>query len=541
VQHDVNLTVEQRKTYAAGDDTVTNDGDVDATATSLTTAVGLGVGVDGNAAVKVSSTAQANADGVDLGGGNDSLISTGDLTVSSDATANALSLVISAKTSSTTPSGSSGSAAATPAPTAKPLKAVANGSATSTARATGIDGDSGVADSLMSLRIEIDSLESISISGLRSDTRVGGNDNVINHGAIDATATAISRAASGSLAINAAATANVTSTAAADATGIDLGAGDDTLNNTGNLVATSDARAQALAVAVGIESSSDSSATSGAGSGSTGAAAASGSSGSGAAATTPKPPTFDSAADASAKAEARATGIGGDSHAGDTIDSIGLSLSSDNGLSIQYSNLSTRQSGNDAVINDGDIDTRATAATIVASVAFTMKGSASANTASTTDAKAIAIDLGGGQDTATNTGDLTALADSTAFGLSADIVAKKGGSGTSPSDVASSGFWQGGTKAEATATGIDAAGTQTSETRARLTVNSDGLNVLYETRKDNVGADAADIINNSGSIDATANATATAVNASASAEGKAAAVTHSDSKADAAGIIGGAG
>ena len=61
---------------------------------STTRAGSVGVSIDGEATAKVASEAESNAIAVDLGGGNDTLVNTGQLTTTADSTANALGIAL---------------------------------------------------------------------------------------------------------------------------------------------------------------------------------------------------------------------------------------------------------------------------------------------------------------------------------------------------------------------------------------------------------------------------------------------------------------
>jgi len=106
--------------------------------------------------------------------------------------------------------------------------------------------------------------------------------------------------------------------------------------------------------------------------------------------------------------------------------------------------------GGETLTNDGQIDAAADAATASASIAVSMKGVAGASATATGKADAIAIDASAGDDvdTVTNNGVLTANA--TALSTAASISVTNQGLA-----IASGAVWDGGTKAEGSARGID--------------------------------------------------------------------------------------
>jgi len=107
-------------------------------------------------------------------------------------------------------------------------------------------------------------------------------------------------------------------------------------------------------------------------------------------------------------------------------------------------------SGGETLTNDGQIDAAADAATASASIAVSMKGVAGASATATGKADAIAIDASAGDDvdTVTNNGILTVAA--TALSTAASISVTNEGLA-----IASGAVWDGGTKAEGSARGID--------------------------------------------------------------------------------------
>ena len=132
------LRLTASKTHQSGDDHVTNSATIDATATAAVTSGGVtaATGVKGSAGAKMTSSAEAEAAAVDLGGGNDTLINTVDGSLSAVATADALALTgsIVAKTNVSTKGE---------------IKSTTDGSVKATAEATGIAADNLSADSTL--------------------------------------------------------------------------------------------------------------------------------------------------------------------------------------------------------------------------------------------------------------------------------------------------------------------------------------------------------------------------------------------------------
>ena len=485
------LTLKQTETHASGDDHVINSGAVTAQALATARTAGVGVTIGGKAASKAAATSEAEAVAVDLGGGNDALTNTGTLASTATSHATALDEAVGVKLD----------------PSAKEkVKSVADASATATSRATGIAADGVDGDTVAEVRITYDS-SGAGLSASRTETYASGDDDVSNSARVDATATSITHAAAVGVTIDGAASAKTTSSADSAATAIDLGGGNDSLMNNvaGTLTASATSDVSALNAAVGISSDTSSDASK-----------------------------SRSAADGSAKSTATAIGIAADGMHGDT--QSGLKITYDaNGPALDYTQSETHASGDDFVINDATIAAGATAIARSASVGLTIKGAASAKSTSTTEARTSAIEMGGGSDTVVNTGMLASVADSTANALKVAV-------SSDGRAVSSDGLWHGGTKAEASAAGIDAAGgANDSSSETALSVDSTGVHFLYEKAVDNAIADGNDRITNYGDILAQASAPLDAANVSVTSEGTAAAISHVEAKAGSVGIKGGSG
>jgi len=511
---------------ATGDDTVTNDAEVRADATATTLAAGAGVAINGKASAKVKSEAGAEAAAIDLGGGNDTLTNTGTgtLTATAWSTAASLDIAVGDKTD--------------PATKGK-IKSAAEGGATANSTAVGISADGLGTDTEYTLELtskdtSTDTTESSShtVSFSQKTAHASGDDTVTNDAEVGATSTAVTLAAGVGVTINGSASAKVNSEAEAEAAAIDLGGGNDTLTNTGKLTVSAVSDASALNVAVGETSDASSSRKNGSNS--------------------------QSAAAGGASASSTAVGISADGLTGDTERGGNLVID-DQGplfgysLLLAYDKSETHASGDDVVTNHGDIEVNANATARAAGVGVTVNGAASASSKSSTESVATAIDLGRGSDMLTNTGKLTATADSSSQALNVAVSTK--GRATS-----SDGLWHGGVKSDASATGIDAAGARDSSTADKVSVDDTGIHASFETTKGDITADlhhqitnpdgtanadttvdGNDQIVNYGDIEAYATATSNAANVSVTSEGTAAAISHAEAKAVSAGIRAGSG
>ena len=495
----------------SGDDTVSNAAVVTSRATATSRELAVGVTIDGKASVKTESIATADAAGIDLGGGNDTLLSnTGTLTVTSDATARALAISLGLQTST------GGSTTEKPKATAGAGGATANASVNAEATAIGISADSLNADKTETGSLVFRGLQP-ELHLERSQARASGNDTLTNDGAITATATSVSQAIAAGAGVGGNATMKTASTANANAAGIDLGAGNDTLTNNGEVKATSSATAEALNFSL-VATSESSSET--------------------------KPKRATSSVDANATAEARATGLSGDSTQSDGLLKLDLAVgnSLDQGVVFGFLKSDTRPGGNDTITNTGAVEANATATSVAAGIGLNAEGVAKARTTSTAEAAATAIDLGVGADTLTNEGQLKSFATSIAAGL-AGVITNKGRAGSFEGFFAASeGLWKGGIESTATAIGIDGSGAADKSTSVNVELSGDiGVDARFVKREDGVSADLSDTITNKGSLDVAATALAGSVNVSVTAEGMAMAMSDLESNALATGVRGGQG
>ncbi len=521
----LSLTATASLTRPSGDDTVSNAASVTAGATATSQEIAASVTIDGKAAAKADATATAEAAGIDLGGGSDRLTSnTGTVTVTADSTANALTVAVGVQSSgggTTPPAGGSGEAVAAAAkekPKATPGAggAAVEASVTSTANAIGISADSLLADTAGAGLISVGP-DGLKVHVETSETRGNGTDTVTNDGAITTTATSNSVAIGVGASVGGNATVKTSSEANATATAIDLGGGNDTATNNGALTASATSNAQAVSLALVGESESSSS---------------------------EKAKRAKSTTEAGATAEARATGLSADSSLYDKLFTVDLTIGDSlaDGVTFGFLKSTAPSTGDDIVTNTGTVHAEASATTLSAAVTLVAEGAATARTTSEATAVATGIGLGGGADNLFNTGNLTAISTATAGGVGISLT-NKGSVGSSGGFFAASeGLWKGGVEAKSTAVGIDGTGGATTSKSLTVALSGDiGLDVRFEDREDSVTADKADVIRNTGNIEATATANAGTINVAATAEGAAGAISDVESSALAVGIRGGQG
>ena len=277
--------------------------------------------------------------------------------------------------------------------------------------------------------------------------------------------------------------------------GIDSGAGDDTLDNSGNIRASATTVAASGAVSVvGVGGAAGAVSTATAKSDSTAI-----DTGDGEDAITSSG-ILTSAAFANADAvNVSVTGVGGVSVSGNNVwDGGTLSEAKSRGIN--------SGDGDDAVDNSGDMTTTATAVTGTGAVSVTgVGGVAGAISTATATSDSTAIETGAGDDMVTNSGDLTTETVAIAAAVN---VAVTGVGGVS---IAGNNVWDGGTLSEAQARGIDS-------------------------------GDGDDRLNNSGDISASATTvTATGAVSVTGVGGVSGAVSTSTAKSDATAIDMGAG
>ena len=445
----------KEQTAAVGNDVIANRGRIDTLATSITGGLGVSVAIDGAAKADVNATSKSKATAIEGGGGDDRITSTGDITATADAGAIALSVAVGKKTNENSSA-----------------KTKVDASSVTEATATGIAGDGGLDDTSRSVTVTIDD-NGLLAEFIDQTTAAAGNDEMINSGAVRSEATATSGAVSVAVTIDGAARADANSSATAKATGLDSGAGSDLIDNSGALQADASATSYTLNVAV----SSDGRAVTNAG-----------------------------LMDGGNKAEASATGIssaGGQYQKSTTVN--GFIDFNNIAVDAVYQAVTDSLSGDgtDVITNSGSIVANSTAFAPEVTAGITGDGLAVSIGRTQAEANASAINAGNLGDNIDNSGDLIVNVLSTAV-LANVAVAGKGLA------VATNAVWDGGTKAEASATGIDAdSGSMTTKT-VSAKANKDVAYVRYNDEFQAASGD--DNVVNTGRIDASAFALAPSLN-----------------------------
>ena len=465
---------------ASGIDEIDNTGNVTATAVAAAPAIAGTLTVAGVGAAVATSEAEATALALDAGAGGDTIINSGELV--STAVANAISI-----RSVTTLAGVAAAA-----------DSVWDGGTSAAAEAIGIGGDGvGRNETIQSTIDVVDG--DVHVGSEYSNVSPDGNDRIFNTG--DVTATSVIVAPSVSVASTAIGSSVALSTATAHgrSIAIDAGAGNDEVDNSGNLNAASVANADAISVAFALA----------------GVAVAS-----------------DAVWDGGTTATAEAIGIAGDRAVSDS--SIAASVDVVDG-SVRIGVLTTEDDvgGRDIIDNSGEINATAVAVAPSISIASGLVGGAAALTTSTAESRAAAIDAGSGVDIITNNGPLRATSFSNADAISfAQLLVGVSAAGTAA--------WDGGPTALAEAIGISGDGHGSSTSTDRFVEFIDGdIRILEETVRENVGGN--DIITNTGSILADADAIGVSADVALTGVGMAAAVSTSEAHARAAAIDAGGG
>lgn len=516
------ITHESSRIAATGDNSITNRGSVGAVATATTMTGSGALAIDGEASASATSDARAAATGIDAGGGHDVVDNSGLINTVATAAATGLSVGVSITSDSTDgdPSGT----------TASGSTAAADAGVTAAATATGIAGDSdeGSAETKLELVVSSDA----AVLDYRSTREAArGNDSLRNTGSIDVLANSISGAGAGSVTVAGDASARAASTANAGATGINAGAGDDAVENSGSLVAEAGAAATGLSAGVSLASGGD-----GSGSGDTGTVQSIVDSFTGPKATV----------DASVTADATATGIAGDATGQSTETEWNLAISPD-GLTFDSRFRNEAANGQDRITNSGAVLALANAVSGAGVAEVVLDGDASANAASTATSSAMAIDAGGGDDRVVNTGALVAEAGAVAAGSSVGVGIASEQDGDSASTAgASSAAAEASVTARAMATGIrgdNGEGSRETETHLGIEVdaedNTGGIEFARAERT--FAATGDDTIDNGASVTVLANALSGAGGGAVALEGNATASAGSKAEGMATGIDAGTG
>jgi hypothetical protein len=606
----------------SGNNIIANEGAIDTSATAVTASVGVSVVGKGVAAAASTSTADAESVGIDLGEGTESLANTGAITADALATAVAVNVAVTGKgvagaldtvwdggTTATAiakgiEAGAVDNVIANEATITTDSVAVAASvgvsvsgkgvsaaitTATSVAESAGID--TGEGDDIVYNAGSIDAdatanadAVTVAVSGqgvagaanavwdggttsmaTAKGIDVGsGEDIVMNEAAVDASADAITVAASVAVVGKGVGVAASTSTANGEAVAIDMGDGAATVQNTGVLYAEAtsvavtanvavagqgvagsadavwDGGTKSLAVAKGIETAdsedtvvneakveaeSDAVTVSagisvvGTGVGlATSTSSAVGESvgldaGDGMDALLN---TGEIVSDASATAVSASVSVAGTGVAG-SADAVwdGGTKATATAMGIDAGN------GNNTVTNAAKIDAETDATTVSAAISVAGTGVGLATSTSTAEADTVGIAAGSGMDMVVNTGEI--ILDGTATAVSAQVSVV--GTGVA---AASDAVWDGGTKATSIAKGLDtASGDDIISNAAKIDVETDavtvsvavsvagtGVGVAMSTstaKAESVGIDSghgADTVENTEEIDADASSTA---------------------------------
>ena len=436
-----------------GADKVVNDGDITATSDATTVSVNVSVAVTGGAGAVGTATGTSNATAIDTGDGADTILNrnTGLPNRAGTLTADADALAIAANVSITT------------AGVAVAADSVWDGGTKAEATARGID------------------------AGL-------GADAVTNESDIVATSYAETVSVAGGVAITGVAGAIASATGKSSSTAIDagFGIGGDTIANSGILRAT--AETLAVSAALGFTTAGLSVAGNASWDGGvTGDAIATGIAGSSGADTVTNARLIETTADSDAIAATGSFAVLGVAGAVSTATSKGQSTGIDGGAGNDaIQNLAAGEltanadayalavdvaitgggvtvaadsvwnggttaeatakgihggAGLDAITNHALISTSAVSTTDSVKVALTGIGAGGAISTSTSTANATAIDGGGDADVITNRANLTATSDATGRGVAVTVTGVGG-------SIGGDAFWDGGTKANANATGI---------------------------------------------------------------------------------------
>ncbi|MBI9091799.1 MAG: hypothetical protein JEZ12_21520 [Desulfobacterium sp.] len=486
-------TIYAYKTASGGNDILTNTGNISAVATAVTASGSVSVSEEGAVKADAVSSAAASAMGLDTGMGNDTVENSGEITAV--ATAVAASLEIS---SSNSTADSSRSAV---------TRALVDYGASAESNATGIAGDSGFASHRVDETATLTE-EALTVSVSVEKAVSSGDDTISNTGAVTAVSTAVSGAGSGAVSINKAAKAHSNSTASAISMGIDAGAGNDTVTNSGDVTAVSTAVANSLSV--GYSEADDGEIT------------------------------------ANATAEAVATGIRGDGDLTGGSFSTEVVLTND-ALDIGTDISVTSGTGSDTIDNSGQVTAVATAVSGAAAIAGSSSGDKTtavihkANIAeanSTAVASATGIDAGSGDDVVINSGEVTAVSTAVAGALELSISSSKDSSTTKNWLMQS--IMGGGASANATAIGIRGDG-DSSATTVSGDVHVDEETILVTGSFAHTAATGVDEITNTGDVTAVATAVSGALSASISTSGAVKSDAVSNASAFSVGVEAGGG
>ncbi|MDZ7642856.1 MAG: hypothetical protein U5K76_00590 [Woeseiaceae bacterium] len=494
------ITTFESEVPATGNDTVNNSGTVTAVATSVSGEGSGAVAIGGTSSSDLNANATSDAGAIHTGGGDDSIVNSGQLTAVSSAVAAGIQATVSVN-----PDGDD---LENEDVDLKPLfednEAKAGGAVDATAGATGIGGDGGGESRISRFSLDL-SADGLFITESTDIVSASGNDAIENSGDITAVATALAGSVSTSIGVNDAANVDATTTAKSTATGVALGGGDDELTNAGAITAVSTATAVGRELAASIEGDAK------------------------------------VAAEAGTTAHSSATGISGDGGSVNTRHETGLAITPTS-LAVNLLDEATGATGADTITNSGSVTAVATAVSGEQSAPVSIGGSASGNAKSTATAAASALEAGNGDDMVDNSGDLTAVATATAAAIEMSVAVKgdDGDSTEPPTEDSAKSSANAAVTAEATATGLDSDDdAQNRRMQFDLSIDDSGLRTSL-TREMNA-AGGADTIENSGNISAVATSLSGSLAVPIGIEGDATADTTSKSSSTAMGVNAGDG
>jgi hypothetical protein len=332
-----------------------------------------------------------------------------------------------------------------------------DGATTAVSEAIGISGDGDGSNLSMEGGIAVVD-GNVQLSAELASTAASGNDNIDNTGKVVATSVATAPSAAVAVAVNGGSAA--LSTADSLAVGIDAGAGSDTVFNSGEIVATSTAIAATgnVSVAQGLAVSTG------------------------------------GLWDGGATATSEAIGISGDGKGSDLYIS-GDIVVEEGDVYVDTELSSTVAGAQDDITNEGKIVATSVAVAPTLDVAVAIQGFAMASSKSTGEAFSVGIDAGTDDDTVLNSGEIVSTAVANADAISVAVT---------PSGVTAAGaaIWDGGITATSEAVGIsgDGKGSDTNATGS-IEVVDNNVSIITDLAVTTVSGN--DTITNDGKIVAT--------------------------------------
>ncbi|MBW1742570.1 MAG: hypothetical protein JRJ47_03970, partial [Deltaproteobacteria bacterium] len=469
-----------------GDDNIENFGNITAVASSVTETASAAVSTKNSVFADSTSKARSTATAINAGNGDDTILNTGEISAVSSATAGTLKFAFSAKESASVASAF------------WKKKMIHQGGAYSYAEAVGISADG--TESITDTETDVQDVTYELVATAQYE-KLGatGDDTITNENKVSAVATSVSGSGAVGVSIKGAASSEAISKATSSATAVDAGAGDDVVTNSGDLNAVS----TATALSAGFSFSESK----------------------------------KGRAAAEATAEAEATGISGDGIPASTVTEAAVFMDNTKiDSSFRYEKIAA--TGDDNIENSGEVNAVATAVSGSGSLSVSIKGANSAASKSTAKSSAVGIDAGGGDDTVSNTGAVTAVSTATADGI--EISFSKDNKASTFKTWFAQAITGNGVLADAEAIGIRGDGTEAShEAEATFSVGYSWVDETfhYET----TASTGDDNITNSETVTAAATAVAGEASVAVSIDGAAKADATAKAIAKATGIKAGAG